>query len=146
MALEIDWQAKIVKRLKMEGCYARKASSSYAVGVLDLDVIIPAFGGMKIEVKLETGLQMGKPWKRTIEYTEKQKEESTNIIKAKGAALGLVVCHFSPANVSLHAHFMPAPRVSYTLTAAEHNLNRVQWSPSAPGTYLSNYLIEQWGE
>lgn len=144
MVKEIDWQAKVVKRLKLEGCYARKASSTYAVGVLDLDVVIPGFGGMKIEMKLESELRLGQVWKRTIGYTEKQKEEAENVIKAQGAVLGLVVCHFSAANVSLHAHHMPKQRVDYVLTAIAHNTDRVQWSPSAPGTYLSTYLIETW--
>ena len=141
---EIDWQAKVVKRLKLEGCYARKASSSYAVGILDLDVIIPGFGGIKVEMKLEDELRLGQAWKRTLGYTEKQKEEAEKVIKAQGAALGLVVCHFAPTNVSLHAHHMPKQRMDYVLTSLMHNMNRVQWSPSAPGTYLSTYLIETW--
>lgn len=144
MAKEIDWQAKVVKRLKLEGCYARKASSSYAVGILDLDVVIPGFGGMKVEMKLEDELSLGKVWKRTLGYTEKQKEEAEKIIKAQGAALGLVVCHFSTTNVSLYAHHMPKQRVDYVLTSLMHNTNRIQWSPSVPGTYLSTYLIETW--
>lgn len=144
MSGEVEWQAKVVKRLKLEGCYARKASSSYAVGVLDLDVIIPEFGGMKIEMKMEKELKLGATWHRTLGYTEKQKEEAEKIRAAGGAVLGLVVCHFSASNVSMHAHTMPQTRAEYVMTSGVHNVDRVQWSPSIPDKYLSKYLIKTW--
>ena len=145
MVKEIDWQATLVKQFKAEGAYARKASSTYAVGVLDLDVIMPAFGAMKIEVKLEKGLKRDRSWSRTIDYTEKQKEEAEKVIAAKGMAMGLVVCHYDNANIDLYAQMLPAVGQSVVLTKATADLHGLLWrnikqSPQR----LSEFMFNAW--
>lgn len=146
MAKEIDWQSKLVKKLKQEGAYARKASSSYAVGVLDLDTILPIHGAMKIEVKLLTELNADRNWSRKIDYTAKQKEESENVIKAGGMALGLVLCHYNPSTVHLFAHRMPTPRESFTLTrdATMAPAASILWRDVTSNGQLSDYLYRRW--
>lgn len=140
MTQEIEWQAKLVRRFKMERGYARKASSSWAVGVLDLDVITQVTGNVKIEVKMEKGLKPG--WKRTPDYTEKQKEEAANIIEAGGHALGLVVCHYSPTNVWLYMHEMPPPRGTVKITEEVVMSQGVRWVKSGGGLYLTQMLVD----
>lgn len=140
MTQEIHWQAKIVKRLHREGAYARKASSTYAVGVLDLDVIVPGLGNVKIEVKLEKGLKEG--WKRKILYTEKQKDEARNIINAGGLALGLVVAHYTPTNVRMVLHRMPDPLETYHASEAMLNDKGFKWVKSGSDRYFS-FQIQQ---
>lgn len=143
MTKEIEWQAKLVKRFKAERAYARKASSTYAVGVLDLDVVIPDFGGLKIEVKLETGLKPG--WRRTPEYTERQKEEAEDIQNAGGRAIGLVICHYNPSNIWLLIHPMPKMREKHLCMEADLNVFGLKWGKSAPGDYLSDYVRKFYG-
>lgn len=140
MASEIDWQAKIVKRLKREGAYARKASSTYAVGVLDLDVISHLTGAVKIEVKLEHTLKPG--WRRQLDYTEKQKEEASRVISCGGQSLGLLVAHYTPTNVWLYFHEMPPPRVRTQVTEDQVFKDGVQWKSSGHGCYLIEAIMD----
>ena len=139
-ALEIEWQSRVVKRLHREGAYARKASSTYAVGVLDLDTIIPGLGNVKIEVKLEKGLKAG--WKRKIMYTEKQKDEAANIIKAGGYALGLVIAHYAPQNVRMVLHRMPDPLETFHASEAMLNGKGFKWEKSRTDPYFSGQIIQ----
>lgn len=141
MTMEIDWQAKIVKRLKAEGRYARKASSTYAVGVLDLDVIIREVGNVKIEVKLDHGLKSG--WSRKIAYTAKQKEEAENVIAAGGQALGLHIQHYSPTEVYLYFHRMPSVQDTLTLTEEETKHRRVRWKKGERVHFVSIAIIDE---
>lgn len=138
MVKEIDWQAKLVKRLKAEGGYARKASSTYAVGVLDLDVCNIVFVNCKVEVKLEKDLKPG--WKRTLDYTERQKEEAEDIIKGGGNAIGLTVLHYNPNRVYLHVHTMPIKRQFLTLTEHDHLKEATQWMKTNDAPYLTRLI------
>lgn len=140
MTLEVEWQSKIVKRLRREGAYARKASSTYAVGVLDLDVIIPSLGNVKIECKLEKGLKSN--WDRKILYTEKQKDEAANIVKAGGYALGLIIAHYTPQYVKMVLHRMPDPLEIFRGTEKLLDSKGFKWDKSGPGAYLSDEIVQ----
>lgn len=146
MVVETDWQARLVKQIKSEGGYARKASSSYAVGVLDLDLILPVYGAMKVEVKLLKGLKYDKPWSRKLEYTEKQKEEAANVLAANGIALGLAVCHYDHMNIDLFVHLMPAVKEDRTLRSTELIAGKyLKWRDvGKTKNALSQHLFNAW--
>jgi hypothetical protein len=101
MAKEIEWQTKIIKRLRKEGGYAKKWASTWSVGVPDLIVSHAALKGLvALEVKLM------RDWKtnttRKVELTPKQVHE-LNLIQAGGgrASVLLVLEHEGNGYINL---------------------------------------------
>lgn len=93
MAKEVEWQTKIIKRIRSEGGYAKKWATQYSVGVPDLVTVLnDEQSGLAashfFEVKLE------KSWfkntSRKIKLSEKQKYEISALAKA-GARVGVIL-------------------------------------------------------
>ena len=90
MPNELSYQRKFIQVIKDHGGYAKKWSSTFAVGVPDLIVV---FEGLTcfVEMKLEKG--WNKNTKRTIDVTPIQESELKGIVYRGGgiAVVALVV-------------------------------------------------------
>lgn len=70
---ELGVQTKIIKSVRRDGGYARKASNRFAIGVPDLTVALPPFAPCLIEVK-DFG-KVADTFNRQIDVTDKQAYE-----------------------------------------------------------------------
>lgn len=139
MAGETDWQSKVVQKIKAEGGHARKLSSSFAVGVLDLMVVHPSLKTMFIEAKMLK--DVGDAFNRRMDYTEKQKEEASNIRKAGGIAAGLAIIYKKPTEVYLTLVPVPPERQHFNVT--HHMLDKENGRWKKTGWSLTEFLSEQ---
>jgi hypothetical protein len=125
MAKEIDWQRHIIKRVREEGGYGKKWSSSFTVGPPDLILALPGFGALFVEVKLEKGWSSDTA--RTIDFSEKQKEEAQQLNAAGARCIGLVVIYGGPQNVNLAPVAMPPPREKLRVRLSDLRKNEYSW-------------------
>ena len=86
---ELDWQARIVKRLNDQGGYGTKIDTSNLMGRPDLLLATPEARMFMVEVKYEK--LWNKNTMRTISITPRQHEEIRLINEGGGTALVLVV-------------------------------------------------------
>ena len=89
MPNEVQWQHKIIKRVKSEGGWGRKWSSTYAVGVPDLLLAHPNFGLIAVEVKLEK--LWVKDTARTMNLSDIQIKTLNDMFLASARVCALVV-------------------------------------------------------
>lgn len=126
MVLEVDWQRRILKRIRQEGGWGHKWATSYTVGVADLVVTSPHWQGTAlIECKLEKNWH--KNTQRTIAYKPKQKEEAHGNIAAGGMAFGIVVVHNGPSDVKICPTRMPGPREKFRATLQDMLRTSYDW-------------------
>lgn len=86
---ELDWQARIVKRLNDQGGYGTKVDTSNLMGRPDLLLATPEARMFMVEVKYER--LWNKNTMRTIGLSVRQNEEIRLINEGGGTALVLVV-------------------------------------------------------
>lgn len=146
MVKEVDWQYKIIKKLRGEGSYGRKWATQLTVGVPDLVLSFksPFFareGLYLCEVKLEKGWK--KNTKRTIALKPKQADELNNALEASGRAFVLVVVYHGPLDVWLAPVPVPPRREAMQITRDTLLDGAFKWSPE---NNLSEYLTTWYGE
>lgn len=86
---ELPVQTKIIKSVRRDGGYGRKASNRFAIGIPDLTIALPPFAPCVIEVK-DFG-EVNDRFDRQIDVTEKQAYEMEIFSKPyEDAGLGRV--------------------------------------------------------
>lgn len=128
MANEVDWQTKIIKRIKKEGGYGKKWATQYNVGVPDLILIPNVWTSVFTECKLEK--EWYKNTTRTIAYKPKQCVEAQEINKSGGIAFGLIIIHNGPTQITLCPTPMPDPRRKFRTDLRELLRTAYDWRTS----------------
>lgn len=142
MSIEVDWQAKVVAKIKAEGGHGRKLSSAYATGVLDLMLVHPLFKTIFVEAKMVK--PSGPRFNLRMNYTEKQKEEAWKIITAGGCALGLAMVYYKPTEVYLSV--VPVPPMRQTFNVTNDMIDKEQDKWHKTGLNLSELFARQIAE
>lgn len=111
---EIDWQTKLVKRIRNEDGHAQKMGSVMASSTLDLIGSLPGLGAFLVECKMEH-VERDKWGFRTLKVTEKQKIEIYRWYC--GGATVRVICfvRYSPAEVYLVSFKPKIPPNDYVI-------------------------------
>lgn len=146
MPKEINFQTKIVKRIKDEGGYGAKWSSQFTVGKPDLILIPKNFGTLFAEVKLEENWI--KNTARTMGFTEKQKLEAKRINAVQNSfgnpvspCIGLIVVYNGVKDVTLLSVPMPSPRNECQVRLSDVRDQGLDWY--AKGYRLTDYLLSR---
>ena len=101
---ELDWQARIVKRLNEQGGYGTKIDTSNLMGRPDLLLATPEARMFMVEVKYER--LWNKNTMRTIGLSVRQSEELRLINKGGGTALVLVVVSILESGRARPDHYL----------------------------------------
>ena len=101
---ELDWQARIVKRIRDQGGYGTKVDTSNLIGRPDLLLATPEARMFMVEVKYEK--DWNKNTMRTIGITPRQHEEIKLINDGGGTALVLVVVSIVEPGRVMAQHYL----------------------------------------
>lgn len=104
---ELRFQSHIIDSYKNWNGYGRKWSSEWTVGVPDLVLSLPLFGGHLAEVKHRPTWDFGKIYKNPL--TDKQQEDCEAYHEAQCNVLGMVIIGSDKALGSGLALFHPVP-------------------------------------
>lgn len=141
--VELREQTNIIKSVRQDGGYARKASNRFAIGIPDLTVALPPFAPCLIEVK--TLGEVIDNFDRKVEVTDKQSEE----LKRFGEAyedMGLGRVSFVAVHI-VHRkqhRLVLGPRQMSRLSAA-YEADSGMWTPRQVGGYYDMAkLLRRW--
>lgn len=133
---EVDWQTKIVNRVKEQGGYGAKWATQFSVGKPDL--ILTHGDTLFVEVKYET--DWFKNTARTLGFTSKQNLEAQRINEAGGRCFGLVVIQNGLRDVKLCPVEMPDPRSQLRIKLQILQSERYDWYADKDRYKLFDYL------